>query len=144
MPLDAATVNGKTILEQTYPVGSIYMSVNNTSPASLFGGTWQQLKDRFILGAGDTYSNGATGGSDTHNHTLENGYAKYNIKTTGSAYVEEVIVSDWQPNRRCESADTFTNFDSWTVTGAVKLGGSTASGSTMPPYLVVYMWKRTA
>ena len=42
-PLDAETVKGKTILEQTYPVGAIYISDNNTSPASLFGGTWQQL-----------------------------------------------------------------------------------------------------
>ena len=42
-PLDAETVKGKTILEQTYPVGSIYMSVNSTSPASLFGGTWEQI-----------------------------------------------------------------------------------------------------
>lgn len=32
---------GKITFSAIYPVGSIYMSVNNTSPASLFGGTWQ-------------------------------------------------------------------------------------------------------
>ena len=54
-----------TIFDDIYPVGSIYMSVNNTNPSNLFGGTWTQLKDRFLLGAGSTYTNGSTGGSAT-------------------------------------------------------------------------------
>lgn len=60
-----------------YPVGSIYMSVNNVNPSTVFGGTWEQIKDKFLLACGDTYNNGATGGSATHtpsgtvgNHTL--------------------------------------------------------------------------
>ena len=36
-----------------YPVGAIYMSVSSTSPASLFGGTWEQIQNRFLLAAGD-------------------------------------------------------------------------------------------
>ena len=58
-----------TIVNLIYPVGSIYMSVNNTSPATLFGGTWSQLKDRFLLGAGDTYTNGNTGGAASVSYT---------------------------------------------------------------------------
>lgn len=49
-----------------YPVGSIYMSVNAINPGTLFGGTWNQIKDKFLLACGDTYSNGETGGSATH------------------------------------------------------------------------------
>lgn len=49
-----------------YPVGSIYMSVNSTSPGTLFGGTWERIQDRFLLSAGSTYSAGATGGEATH------------------------------------------------------------------------------
>lgn len=49
-----------------YPVGSIYMSVNNVNPSTVFGGTWEQIKDRFLLASGDTYNNGQTGGSATH------------------------------------------------------------------------------
>lgn len=49
-----------------YPVGSIYMSVNNVNPSAVFGGTWEQIKDKFLLACGDTYNNGATGGSATH------------------------------------------------------------------------------
>ncbi|MBR2160366.1 MAG: hypothetical protein IJ938_03530 [Clostridia bacterium] len=49
-----------------YPVGSIYLSVNDVNPSTLFGGTWQQIKDKFLLACGDTYNNGATGGSATN------------------------------------------------------------------------------
>ena len=59
-----------------YPVGSIYMSVVATSPATLFGGTWERLKSRFLLGAedaGDTandpYVGGATGGAKSQSYT---------------------------------------------------------------------------
>ena len=57
------------LLDLIYPVGSIYMSVNSTSPVTLFGGgTWERLQDRFLVGASDTVSSraaGKTGGSET-------------------------------------------------------------------------------
>lgn len=56
------------LLNQFYPVGSIYMSVNSSNPGTLFGGTWQRIQDRFLLACGSTYANGATGGRS-------NGYA---------------------------------------------------------------------
>ena len=52
-------------LNTIYPVGSIYVSVNNTNPATLFGGTWTQIKDTFLLSAGTAYTAGKTGGSAT-------------------------------------------------------------------------------
>ncbi len=74
------TVGQQTLLNLIYPVGSLYMSVNAVNPATLFGfGTWTQIKDTFLLAAGDTYANAATGGSaevslstsqlPAHNHT---------------------------------------------------------------------------
>jgi len=67
----AVRFNGdiSSLLERVYPVGSIYMSVNSTDPGTLFGGTWQRLKDRFLLAAGDTYAAGATGGEASHTLT---------------------------------------------------------------------------
>lgn len=59
----------KRIFNLIYPIGSIYLSENSTSPATLFGGTWTQIKDKFLLTAGDTYKAGNTGGSSTHKHT---------------------------------------------------------------------------
>lgn len=48
-----------------YPVGSVYISFNATDPSTLFGGTWQRLKDTFLLASGDTYAANTTGGSST-------------------------------------------------------------------------------
>ena len=64
--------NGKPLLNLVYPVGSIYWSSNNTNPGTLFGGTWTQIKDKFILAAGDYYSNEATGGAATVTLTVSN------------------------------------------------------------------------
>ena len=64
--------NGAPLLNLVYPVGSIYWSSNNTNPGTLFGGTWTQIKDRFILAAGDYYSNGATGGAATVTLSVSN------------------------------------------------------------------------
>lgn len=71
--------NGKNTALEAHPIHSLYWSSDSTSPNILFGGgTWVQIKDRFILSAGDTYANGATGGEatvaltvaemPTHNH----------------------------------------------------------------------------
>lgn len=49
-------------VDDIYPVGRIYMSVNATDPAKLFGGTWERIKEKFLLGAGDTHTAGSTGG----------------------------------------------------------------------------------
>ena len=65
-------VEKSDLLNLVYPVGSIYMSVNSTSPATLFGGTWEQIKDRFLLSSGDTYENGSVGGSATHTIAVGN------------------------------------------------------------------------
>ena len=64
--------NGAPLLNLVYPVGSIYWSSKNTNPGTLFGGTWTQIKDKFILTAGDYYSNGATGGAATVTLTVSN------------------------------------------------------------------------
>ena len=70
-----------TLLNFCYPVGSLYWSSKSTNPSSLFGGTWVQIKDRFVLACGDTYKTvGATGGASSvtlsvsnmpsHNHSF--------------------------------------------------------------------------
>lgn len=68
--LDASSIYMQSVFDKIYPVGSIYMSVNSTSPATLFGGTWTQLKDRFLVGAGNSYAVNSTGGEATHTLTV--------------------------------------------------------------------------
>ena len=70
-PLEEDTVEienlkANNLVDLIYPVGSIYMSVNNVSPAVFIGGIWTQIKDTFLLTAGDKYSAGSTGGEATH------------------------------------------------------------------------------
>lgn len=82
-----------------YPIGAYYISSSPTSPATLFGGTWVQVKDRMILAVGDTYNSaGLTGGSATtklvvnnipsHNHscgtTGNHSHTRGNMNITGS------------------------------------------------------------
>lgn len=56
----------KGIADAIYPVGSIYVSTDeNFNPADVFGGTWTQIKDKFLLCSGDTYDFGTEGGAAT-------------------------------------------------------------------------------
>ena len=127
----------------SYPVGSIYMSTNNTSPASMFGGTWEQVKDRFILGAGDTYSAGATGGEATHTLTVnEMPSHTHNLRTvTDSSPVTRWATSTSGDNYVGVVASNNTYNYGGNLIYNEDTGGSQAHNN-MPPYLAVYCWKR--
>lgn len=68
-----------------YPIGSIYMSTANVNPGTLFGGTWEQIQDKFLLSAGSTYTAGNTGGSATmaHTHTLSHTHSQVAVTSGG-------------------------------------------------------------
>ena len=55
----------ESLLDRTYPVGSIYMTVNNANPATLFGGTWERIQGKFLLGASSGHAAGSTGGAES-------------------------------------------------------------------------------
>ena len=134
-------IRGKTIVDIIYPVGSIYLSVNSTDPSTIFGGTWEQIKDQFLLSAGDTYTAGATGGEATHTLTI-NEMPSHSHNVT------------WQDN--CPPWVQAGGYGQVTPTATgnankINLGGLSINGTgggqahnNMPPYLVVYVWKRTA
>ena len=61
------------LMKLIYPVGSIYWSSKSTNPGTLFGGTWTQIKDKFVLACGNTYkTTGATGGASTVTLSVSN------------------------------------------------------------------------
>lgn len=67
MPLGAFLVE---FWKHIYPVGSIYMNINDVDPAILFGGTWERIEDKFLLSKGSSYSIlGGTGGEASHSLT---------------------------------------------------------------------------
>ena len=125
-----------------WPIGSIYMSVSSTSPATLFGGTWERISERFLLGASSSYPAGSTGGESTHKLT-QSELPNYSLSVTNGSNVIR--------SKTGNSADAYVqtqsggwgipNWESKTVT--VASGGSGEAHNNMPPYLAVYMWKRT-
>ena len=157
----------KTMIDLFYPIGSIYMSVVNMSPSNLFGGEWEQLKDKFLLGAGDSYTAGSTGGASTvtltesqmpsHTHTQN---AHSHSFDTGGATTKLIRVGDVDWGYTGARAMSYTSGNYYYPYSTKNTGGiaeATGTASTtatnqnkgggqahnnMPPYLTVYMWKR--
>ena len=126
----------KTALNLIYPIGSIYMSTSSTNPSILFGGTWERIKGRFLLAADDsTYKLGATGGEATH-------------KLTYNELPSEVVTGHCADNQKSWATGAWANYSSNSYpTNVIRLSGQGSGNqahNNMPPYLVVYIWKRTA
>jgi len=129
------------LLELIYPVGSIYLSASPASPASLMGGTWEQLKDAFLLGAGDNYTAGSTGGEAEHTLTTNEMPSHAHQNANLAAWpVTEKGDAEWSVNYTPMSSAPFP-YTEWQSPGYV---GGNAAHNNMPPYLTVYMWKRVA
>lgn len=71
--LQSLTADGMraALVDLIYPVGSVYMSAGEVSPAVLFGGTWSQVTGRFILAASEAVPVRSTGGTETHAHLID-------------------------------------------------------------------------
>lgn len=125
-----------------WPIGSIYMSVSSTSPASLFGGTWERISDRFLFAASSSYPAGSTGGEFTHKLT-QSELPDYSLSVAnGSNVIRSKTGSSADAYVQTQSSGWgIPNWESKTVT--VASGGSGAAHNNMPPYLSVWMWKRT-
>lgn len=132
--------------EVLYPVGSIYISVNDTDPTTLFGGEWEAIHGRFLVAEGSNgetgnallnLTAGASGGETNHTLTLNEMPNHYHAM---GIYVS----SNEAANYGLTQTSSFRNrvmVSGGSNTGAA--GGSQAHNN-LPPYLAVYMWKRTA
>ena len=165
----AADINA--IIDAMYPVGSIYMSVNNVSPATFFGGTWEQITDRFLLCAGSNHAAGTTGGAETdqivtggtvgghslttsempsHRHFVvanASGTANNPTSTTSVGRYASSAYSDLPYSLRGNNNNATVGQSSATGEGDAhnhSFTGASVTVDTMPPYLAVYCWKRTA
>lgn len=208
----------KVFVYPYFPIGYIYLSVSNVNPSTYFGGTWEQIKDVFLLSAGTTYTAGNTGGASTvtlttsqipsHTHGLNNhthsvgahshglnshthtysksattsgsttltidqipshahnigrsglynsaGYGGFSQSTgnaepfsTGSTgggkgHTHSITLSSVNTGAASGSTANSTVFNTGGNSGNTTATGNGSSHNNMPPYLVVYMWKRTA
>lgn len=151
------TWSSSKIRDFIYPIGSIYMSVNNISPATIFGGTWEQIEDRFLLAAGTTYTAGDTGGEAAHTLTdaelpATSGSFRTRRMSWGTG-ASSSAANVWSPSGKMSITSTGTSgTDSVAYYTGVTRGyetvgfsfGSDTAHNNMPPYLAVYIWKRTA
>lgn len=153
-------VNGTELLNLIYPVGSIYMSVNNVSPQVFLGGTWSPIKGRFLLGQGQNDGNTTEywgsypansnnfpvkemGGEarhtlsveemPNHNHPLTASYTFDQTHSHGGGTYASSVAEGANP-----SGGTYSASD------RIASAGSGYSHNNMPPYYVCYMWERTA
>lgn len=188
-----------TMADMIYPVGSIYMNVSDVNPGSLFGGTWERIQGRFLLGASSGHAAGSTGGAETvtltgdqlpahthaipahthsvpdhvhtvpaHTHTATtssagahrhkqirekvaaSGTARYAVQGTNSsvtantesagAHTHTVTVASKPAFNTTSSGSCTTG----STSGRTESAGGTGAVNIMPPFLAVYIWKRTA
>lgn len=175
-----------SLIDLVHPVGSIYISVSNEkTPDQMFGGTWEQIKDRFLLTAGDTYHVGdADGGEATHMLT-ENELPAFTRQISMRKLYTENFANDYTMFVQTGSTDYGTpeNHDFKVHIGGIGtdvLGPNGLSGpvvqpainyknkpgvtdtatagaarvtfdfggdqphNNMPPYTIIYAWKRIA
>ena len=144
-------INNTNIFDLIYPVGSFYISAKSTNPAILFGGTWEQIQGRFLLGRSSSYPVGSMGGEATHTLTesempshkghLSSGivdnapYEKGNYK----GFLNSNVMTAYSDIGR--GWNVYAGNEMHPASEAV--GGGQAHNN-MPPYLSVYIWKRTA
>ena len=122
--------NGVPLLNLFYPVGSIYWSSNNTNPGTLFGGTWTQIKDKFILAAGDSYSNGATGGAATVTLTVSNMPSHSHSFTPSGTVGSHTHTGPSHTHSFTPSGTVASHTHSFTPSGTVSSSFSGTAGTT--------------
>ena len=153
-----------------YPVSSIYMSVNATNPSTYFGGTWVAWgAGRVPVGINASDSNfntvEKTGGAATvtlsasqipshthakgtlatasagaHTHNLQNQKAPWGTSASNRVLVDATSGYTEVTNKATTSAGAHTH----TVSGSTAATGGGGSHNNLQPYIVCYMWKRTA
>ena len=158
-----------SIAGSVYPVGSIYMSVNNTNPSAFFGGTWVAWgSGRVPVGVNASDANFSTvektGGASTvtlttaqmpsHSHakgTLaadSGGAHKHNLSLTKSAWgvdnaSNKVLVDSTTYTALTNKATASAGAHAHTISGSTAAAGSGNAHSNLQPYITCYMWKRT-
>ena len=146
---DSGKLGGKTLAEimlTLYPVGAVYISANSTSPASLFGGTWESIGGRFLLAADSTYTAGSTGGEAAHKLTV----SEMPEHNHNGVKVAQNYLTAWAAENAGSSNgfELSSLFKSGLEDNLNKFSGDYSGGgqphNNLPPYLAVYMWERVS
>lgn len=140
--------------DQMYPVGSLYFSTNSTSPATIYGGSWERYaQGRTLVSVNESdtdFTAGKTGGEKTHNLRLKLGnlYGIAGIQTSNT-YTGLSVDGG-------KTYNGFTNYENTVEVNSARGMDGSYSPTTigfyssrvdmpiMGPYIAVYIWRRTA
>lgn len=145
----------RSVLDFFYPVGTIYTTEDKDfNPSTRWGGTWELIKDRMIIGAGNSYAVKSKGGNSSHSHTTGghtltvNEMPSHNHTTQTNA---SVYAAGGGSDSKSVVPYKVGTGQSGRVTIVENRGGSashshgnTGSSSSLPPYYSAYIWRRTA
>lgn len=152
MALGAVSIPSKTWVP---PVGMIIATGSSTSPAVLYEGTsWMQIKDRFLIGAGGSYSLGSTGGSTSHTLTVAEMPAHSHSGSISSVGDHTHTVSSRVGSTSYSLGDSSgypssakkTTSSSGSHSHSVSIGsnGSGKAFNILNPYMGKYIWRRVS
>lgn len=142
----------RKVLDRIQPVGSLYFSTANTSPASLFGGTWERYaQGRVMVSASDTdkdFTVGKTGGEKTSPIDLTKLYALW--ANRGNDFIADVETipgnnTVWRATVKSQTLNHYATTDiSNSGVRVILPSGDNRRVSAIQPYVAVYVWRRTA
>jgi len=148
----ATTAFVQSVAQVLFPVGAIYTATVSTNPATLLGfGTWTAFgAGRTIIGNGGGFTAGSTGGSAdaivvSHSHT-----ATSTVTDSGHSHTYSVPTGSGGSGNIASGGSTLGNPSTSTATTGISVAtsisttGSSGTNANLPPYIVVYMWQRTA
>ena len=154
-------------MDNIYSIGSIYMSMTDDTVAKVeakFGGTWEQIESGYMLQSTTTTSNqkgGDTTASFTpsgtvgdttleedqmprHNHTVQSRGNTFVLDASQSCTTQTLYVVSFTAKSMCNGTSVVTNYKGNSLPHTHTFTGNQETINIVPPYITVYMYKRTA
>lgn len=132
---DLSLLQKGKLMSKVWPIGSIYLCLDETDPSVRFGGQWVRIEGSFLLAASKKHPAGETGGAETHTLTEAEMPAHVHAQadmTWGYDWLDGV--GQWSASSSTHDTQSYTT----------KSAGGGQAHNNMPPYLSVYIWQRVA
>lgn len=137
-----------SVVDAVYPVGSVYISASDTSPAEIFGHSWEKVEGKFLLGASAAHALGTTGGEEKHRLSVEELPAhSAKILLKNKPGMEGGYAQQWQLYLPADAWSQVTTPGGEGGFHPQQLGPTIGEGTphnNMGPYLSVNIWKRVS
>lgn len=135
---------GKEFYDYVRTEGAVLFSFNpDFSPAALYGGSWEKITDRFLIGAGGSYALGSTGGGATHAHDVVGVTRLFNQEASHFIYQYKQDNNYWTSTSYMDVSSAGEK-QAENVPGGIATYGTANTASNMPPYIAANIWRRVA